>query len=103
MIVVTPCRSDRSTLGLLPYSHLNDGRLHIVLIRSCTVLEYLRLLPSIPQTGFWNFQCPMRVFCCCSGVEYVPHVPVTAYSSKKSSKDLEIPRPWHPVGKSKNA
>jgi len=51
MVVVTPCRSDRSTLGLLPYSHLNDGRLHLVLIRTCSVLQYLRFLASIPQTG----------------------------------------------------
>lgn len=51
MVVVTPCRSDRSTLGLLPYSHLNDGRLHVILIRSCSVLQYLRFLASIPQTG----------------------------------------------------
>ena len=51
MVVVTPCRSDRSTLGLLPYSHLNDGRLHVILIRSCSVLQYLRFLASIPQRG----------------------------------------------------
>lgn len=51
MVVVTPCRSDRSTLGLLPYCHLNDGRLHLILIRDCSRLQYLKFLASIPVSG----------------------------------------------------
>lgn len=61
MVVVTPCRSDRSTLGLLPYSHLNDGRLHVILIRSCSVLQYLRFLASIPQRGNSIARCFRRL------------------------------------------
>ena len=51
MAVVIPCRSDQSTLGLSPYGHLADGRLHLILVRNCSVLQYLRFLASIPQTG----------------------------------------------------
>lgn len=51
MLVVTPCRSDRSTLGLLPYCHLNDGRLHLILIKDCSRPQYLKFLASIPLRG----------------------------------------------------
>lgn len=51
MAVISPCRSDRSTLGLFPYSHLSDGRLHLILVKNCSILQYLRFLASIPLTG----------------------------------------------------
>lgn len=75
MVVVTPCRSDRSTLGLLPYSHLNDGRLHIILIRSCSVLQYLRFLASIPQTGTSLGGC-FILNCICLGLPIRSHFEV---------------------------
>ena len=51
MVIVTPCRSDLSTKGLSPLSHLSDGRLTLALVKSCSVLQYLRFLALIPKTG----------------------------------------------------
>lgn len=51
MAIVTPCRSDQSTLGLAPYGHLADGRIQLVLVHKCSVLQYLRFLAAIPQAG----------------------------------------------------
>ena len=51
MAIVTPCRSDQSTLGLAPYSHLSDGRIQLVLVKECSILQYLQFLASIPQSG----------------------------------------------------
>lgn len=51
MAIVTPCRSDQSTLGLAPYGHLADGRIQLVMVHKCSVLQYLRFLAAIPQAG----------------------------------------------------
>lgn len=45
-----PC-SDMSAAGLSRYAHLADGRLHLVLVRGCTVLQYLQFLSLIPSLG----------------------------------------------------
>ena len=56
MVVIIPCRSDRSAEGLAPYSHLSDGRLQLIMVRDCSRLQYLRFLASIPASGaqFWS-------------------------------------------------
>ena len=51
MAVLMPCRSDRSGLGLAPYTHLADGRMQLILVKQCSRLQYLRFLASIPVTG----------------------------------------------------
>ena len=51
MAIVTPCRSDQSTLGLAPFGHLADGRIQLVLVHKCSRLQYLRFLAAIPQAG----------------------------------------------------
>ncbi len=51
MAIVTPCRSDQSALGLSPYGHLSDGRVQMVLVHKCSVLQYLRFLAAIPKGG----------------------------------------------------
>lgn len=51
MVVVSPCRSDMSAHGLAPWAHLADGRLTLVLVRECSMLQYLRFLTSIPRHG----------------------------------------------------
>ena len=61
MAIVTPCRSDQSTLGLAPYGHLADGRIQLVLVHKCSVLQYLRFLAAIPQAG--KLHCPVRNAC----------------------------------------
>lgn len=51
MVVVTPTRSDKSKHGLVPHSHLSDGRLHLVIVRRCTRLQFLRFLVSLTRGG----------------------------------------------------
>lgn len=51
MAIITPCRSDQSSVGLAPYGHLADGRIQLVLVHKCSRLQYLRFLASIPSTG----------------------------------------------------
>lgn len=51
MVAVSPCRSDMSRRGLAPWAHLADGRLTLVLVRDCSILQYLRFLTSIPRFG----------------------------------------------------
>lgn len=51
MAIITPCRSDQSSLGLSPYGHLSDGRIQMVLVHNCSVLQYLCFLAAIPQGG----------------------------------------------------
>ena len=51
MAVVMPCRSDRSDSGLVPFAHMADGRIHLILVRKCSTLQYLKFLASIPRSG----------------------------------------------------
>lgn len=51
MAVVMPCRSDRSDSGLSPFAHMADGRIHLILVRKCSTLQYLKFLASIPRSG----------------------------------------------------
>ena len=37
--------------GLAPFGHLADGRLHLVLVKACSRLQFLRFLASIPSQG----------------------------------------------------
>jgi len=51
MAVVMPCRSDRSDSGLAPFAHMADGIIHLIMVKKCSALQYLRFLMSIPQNG----------------------------------------------------
>lgn len=51
MVVVTPTRSDKSKHGLVPHAHLSDGRLHLVIVRRCTRMQFLRFLLSLTRGG----------------------------------------------------
>ncbi|KAL4517220.1 hypothetical protein Ndes2437B_g06825 [Nannochloris sp. 'desiccata'] len=51
MLVIMPCRSDKSTAGVARYGHLSDGNIHLVLVRQCTRLQYLRFLLKLSSTG----------------------------------------------------
>lgn len=51
MVVVTPTRSDKSKHGLVPHAHLSDGRLHLVIVRRCTRMQFLRFLVSLTRGG----------------------------------------------------
>jgi len=51
MLVIMPCRSDKSTAGVARYGHLSDGNIHLVLVRRCSRLQYLRFLLKLSSTG----------------------------------------------------
>lgn len=42
-----PCRSDKSTRGVARFGHLSDGNVHLVMVRKCSRLRYLRFLISM--------------------------------------------------------
>lgn len=54
MAIVTSCRSDMSPEGLSRNAHLADGRLHLVLVHQCSILEYLKFLSLIPTCGRYH-------------------------------------------------
>ncbi len=51
MLVIMPCRSDKSAAGVARYGHLSDGNIHLVLVRRCSRLQYLRFLLTLSSTG----------------------------------------------------
>lgn len=51
MCAVTPCRSDKSKGGVIPYAHLADGRLHLVMVKKCSRVQFLRFLVYMSSHG----------------------------------------------------
>ncbi|KDD75768.1 hypothetical protein H632_c506p0, partial [Helicosporidium sp. ATCC 50920] len=51
MLVIMACRSDKSKHGVAKYGHLSDGNLHLVLVRKCSRLQYLRFLLEMSHHG----------------------------------------------------
>lgn len=51
MAIVTSCRSDMSPEGLSRHAQLADGRMHLVLVHQCSILQYLKFLSLIPTCG----------------------------------------------------
>lgn len=47
--VVMSCACERSPLGLSPYSHLSDGAIDLIVVKSCSRLEFLRFM--LAHTG----------------------------------------------------
>ena len=43
--------TDCAAQGLAPFGHLADGRLHLIIVRKCSRLQFLRFLASIPAQG----------------------------------------------------
>ena len=39
---IISCRNDKAPDGMAAYAHLADGNLHLILIRECTRVQYLR-------------------------------------------------------------
>lgn len=58
MLIVSPCRSDKTRAGMARYGHLSDGRLKLVLVRRCGRLAYLRFLLRMASTGVYPGCCP---------------------------------------------
>ncbi|GAB4813614.1 hypothetical protein N2152v2_000660 [Parachlorella kessleri] len=51
MLVIMPCRSDKSAAGVAKYGHLCDGVVHLVLVRRCSRWQYLRFLLTMSNKG----------------------------------------------------
>ncbi|CAL5222228.1 g4561 [Coccomyxa viridis] len=69
MAIVTSCRSDMSPQGLSRNAHLADGRMHLVLVHKCSILQYLKFLSLIPTCGI--------------NVEHLPYVRVVEATAVK--------------------
>lgn len=51
MVVVTPTRSDKTKGGLVPHAHIADGRMHLVIVRKCSRIQFFRFLLSLTRGG----------------------------------------------------
>lgn len=51
MMVIMPCRSDKSQHGVAKYGHLSDGNIHLVMVKKCSRFQYLRFLMKMSSTG----------------------------------------------------
>jgi hypothetical protein len=73
MLVIMPCRSDKSLRGVARYGHLSDGNIHLVMVRKCSRLRYLRFLLAM-SAGLAAGKAPDGM------VEVVPAVAVKVES-----------------------
>ena len=48
---VLSCRCDKAPGGIAPFAHLADGNMDLMTVRSCTRLQHLLHLMSIPVRG----------------------------------------------------
>lgn len=46
---VMSCRNEKAPEGVATHAHLADGLLHLILIRECSRLDYLRFVSSAVQ------------------------------------------------------
>lgn len=51
MLVIMPCRSEKSSNGVAKYGHLSDGNIHLVMVKRCTRWQYLRFLMNLSSNG----------------------------------------------------
>lgn len=51
MLVIMPCRSEKSSKGVAKYGHLNDGNVHLVLVKKCSRWQYLKFLMRLSSHG----------------------------------------------------
>ncbi|KAL4433742.1 hypothetical protein ABPG75_000183 [Micractinium tetrahymenae] len=51
MLVIMPCRSEKSVQGVAKYGHRSDGLIHLVMVKKCSRLQYLRFLLTLSNTG----------------------------------------------------
>lgn len=51
MLIVQPCRSEKTPQGMARYGHLANGSFTLVLVRQCSMPQYLRFLASMSSNG----------------------------------------------------
>ncbi|KAL4423103.1 hypothetical protein ABPG77_004786 [Micractinium sp. CCAP 211/92] len=72
MLIVMPCRSDKTRSGMARFGHLADGRVKLVLVRKCSPLQYLRFLHSMSRHGCAPGQLPHVTVLDAVAVEVTP-------------------------------
>ncbi|KAL4458315.1 hypothetical protein ABPG75_013180 [Micractinium tetrahymenae] len=72
MLIVMPCRSDKTRSGMARFGHLADGRLKLVLVRKCSPLQYLRFLHGMSRRGCSPGQLPYVTVLDAVAVEVTP-------------------------------
>ena len=58
MLIVMPCLSPKTPLGMARHGHLADGVLKLVLVRRCSPLQYLSFLSTMSRAGLVPGQFP---------------------------------------------
>jgi ceramide kinase len=58
MVIVQPCRSEKTPHGMARYAHLADGQLTLVLLRKSSPLHCLRFLATMSAVGLVKDQMP---------------------------------------------
>ena len=51
MLIVQPCRSDKTPFGMSKYGHLANGSFTLVMVRACSPLQYLYFLHTMATVG----------------------------------------------------
>nr|PNR59416.1 hypothetical protein PHYPA_002207 [Physcomitrium patens] len=76
---VMSCRNDKAPEGVAAHAHLADGLLHLILIRECSRLGYLRQLLRLTRRGADPFKFPF--------VEY-HKTPLFTFSSRGDEESV---------------
>ena len=58
MIIVQPCKSEKTRYGMARHAHLANGVLTLVLVRKCSQLQFLRFLATMSSSGLVKGQLP---------------------------------------------
>ena len=58
MVIVQPCRSDKTRFGMARHAHLANGLLTLVLVHQCSPLQFLRFLSTMSSSGLAKYQLP---------------------------------------------
>lgn len=58
MLIVQPCRSDKTPYGMARHGHLANGRFTLVLVKKCSPVDYLRFLLTMSSSGLTPGQLP---------------------------------------------
>eukprot|EP00042_Codosiga_hollandica_P042861 m.398570 g.398570 ORF g.398570 m.398570 type:complete len:554 (+) comp56428_c0_seq13:2101-3762(+) len=74
--------NEKSSNGYVPDAHLSDGVAHLVLVRKCSRIDYLRFLVSIAHSGT-HLSLP-----------FVERIPVVAVNFRPISGTHAEPRHW---------
>lgn len=70
--LVSPCRSEKTAQGVYPYGHLADGEMYLILVRSCSRIQYLQFLLDLHRNGVRPGCLPFVEVVHVTGVQVTP-------------------------------